>query len=150
MRPVDPAIAGPELELRQLRLVLDQIQRGEHHLGVHAGADRVGHCGHRSTSSVVVLLMGLSSRVACTRRAPPPRFGSEMWRDRAIGLSASSETLWGPCSWRVALRPLTGEAVARVGLDICISRLTGAMRSEGVAVQRPRRLIGPRCITPWP
>src|SRR5947209_5658794 len=114
MRPVDPAIAGAELELRQLRLVLDQIQRGEHHLGVHAVADRVGHCGHRSTSSVVVLLVGLSSRVACARRAPPPRFGSEVWRDGTIGLSASSETLWAPCPWRVALRPLTGEAVARL------------------------------------
>jgi hypothetical protein len=59
---------------------------------------------------------------------------SEVWRDAASGLSASSETLWGPCLWRVALRPLTGEAVARVGLDICGSRLTAAMCSKRVAV----------------
>jgi hypothetical protein len=50
----DPAVGGAELELRQLRLSLDQIQRREHRVGVHAVADRVCHCGHFQTSSVLV------------------------------------------------------------------------------------------------
>jgi hypothetical protein len=43
---VDPAVGGAELELRQLRLRRDQVQRGEHLLRVHAVADRVRDCGH--------------------------------------------------------------------------------------------------------
>ena len=46
MRPVDPAVGGAELEPRQLRLRLDQIQRREQFLGVHAVADRFGDCTH--------------------------------------------------------------------------------------------------------
>src|SRR5690348_5737306 len=99
MRTVNPAVGGTELELRELRLILDQVQRGEQLLGIHTIADHVGHCGHRSTSSVVVLFMGLCSRVACATRAPPPRFGSERWRGAATDLSASSETLWRPYLW---------------------------------------------------
>ena len=49
----------------------------------------------------------------------------------STGLSASSETLWEPCLWLVALRRLTGEAVARVGLVICSSRPAAAMCSKG-------------------
>jgi hypothetical protein len=35
---VDPAVARPELKLRELGLLGDQVQRGEHLLGVHAVA----------------------------------------------------------------------------------------------------------------
>src|SRR5207302_8478129 len=101
MGAVDPAVGGAELEAGELGLILDQIQRRKQLLGIHAVADRVGHCGHRSTSSVVVLLMGPSSRVACATRAPPPRLGTEVWRDAATGLSASGETLWEPYLWLV-------------------------------------------------
>ena len=51
--PADPAVGGAELELRELRLRLDQVERGEHPLGVHAVADRVGDGAHLETSSVV-------------------------------------------------------------------------------------------------
>ena len=46
MRPIDPAVGGAELEPRQLRLRLDQVQRGEHPVGVHAVADAVCHLRH--------------------------------------------------------------------------------------------------------
>src|ERR1700760_1598831 len=104
MRTVNPAVGGAELELRELRLVLNQVQRGEQLLGIHTIADRVGHCGHRSTSSVVVLFMGLCSRVACATRVPPPRFGSEMWRGAATGLSASLDRLQLEAGGGVVLR----------------------------------------------
>ena len=134
MRPVDPAVGGAELELRQLRLVLDQIQRGEQLLGIHAVADRVGHCGHRSTSSVVVLLMGPCSRVACATRAPPPRFGSEVWRDAATRFEREQRDAVGAVLVARALRPLTGEAVARVGLDHLQLEAGGRDVLQGVAV----------------
>jgi hypothetical protein len=51
VRPADPAVASTELELRQLRLRLDQIQRGEHLLGINAVAKRVSHCAHCMPSS---------------------------------------------------------------------------------------------------
>ena len=67
VRTAEPAVGGTELELRQLRLLLDQIERGEHPSGVDAIADRVGGDGHWETSCVVV-----------------------------VGFSASSEMLWAP------------------------------------------------------
>src|SRR5215207_2241865 len=70
---VDPAVAGAELELRQLRSCLDQIQRREHLLGIHAVADRACHCGHYQISSVLVRLVPEACcRAARATSATPP------------------------------------------------------------------------------
>ena len=76
VRSVDPVVGGAELELRQLGLRLDQIQRREHLLGVDAVTDRVCDEGHKETSWVVVL----------------------WW---TAGFMASSEMLRAPYLWLV-------------------------------------------------
>jgi hypothetical protein len=58
---VDPAVGGAELEPRELRLRLDQVERGEHLLGVHPVADHVCDYSHFETSSVVAVLVELAS-----------------------------------------------------------------------------------------
>jgi hypothetical protein len=60
---VDPAVGGAELELGQLGLGLDQVERGEHLLRIHAVADRVCDYAHFATSSVLLVLW-------CTTRDP--------------------------------------------------------------------------------
>jgi hypothetical protein len=55
VRPAQPAVRGAELEARQLGPVLDQVQRGEHLLGVHAVAMGAADDAHGVTSWVVVV-----------------------------------------------------------------------------------------------
>jgi hypothetical protein len=55
VRTADPAVRGAELEAGELGLILDQVQRGEHRLGVYAVAMGAAHDAHRVTSRVVAV-----------------------------------------------------------------------------------------------
>ena len=74
-----------------------------------------------------------------------------MWRDTATGLSASSETLWEPYLWLVRCAPLTGEPVARVGLDHLLLEAGGRdvlQVGRGVTVETAdRSAMGPHPVS---
>jgi hypothetical protein len=74
----DPVVRGTELERGQFRLLLDEVERGEHLAGVDTVADRGGDDRHGEASWTLGALEACSGP-ARTASAPPPNFG------RAIG-----------------------------------------------------------------